>query len=147
MLRSGFFIVWTPCPITREREKYHLAGWWGNLSRGSVGGSGEESEAAQVIFGPASLILDHALERFEGEHIAEVMEKHRHAPAIGMTVSLVAACLGPKKETVANQGGDDLSGGQVTQLAVVNGHRSEGDSHQRFLRDLHVFGNGLTVFQ
>jgi hypothetical protein len=110
-------------------------------------GSGEEAEAAEIGLGPAGLVLDHALERFKGECIAGVMERHRHAPAIAVTVALVAACLGTEEEAVANKGGNHLPSGQATQLAVINGHRSEGDSHQGFLRDLHVFGNGLTIFE
>jgi hypothetical protein len=59
---------------------------------------------AEVSIGSAGLVLDHALERFKGERIAEVMERHRHAPTIGVTVSLVAACLGTKIQAVANKG-------------------------------------------
>jgi hypothetical protein len=90
---------------------------------------GEEAEAAEVVFGPAGLILDHAFERFKRERIAGVMKRHRQAPAIGVTVTLVAPCLGAKEKAVANQGGDDLPSGQTAQLAVVNGHRSESDSY------------------
>jgi hypothetical protein len=102
---------------------------------------------AEIILGPASLVLNHAFKRFKGERITGVMERHCHPPAIGMTVSLVAARLGAEEKAVANQGGDDLPSGQTAQLAVVYGHRSERDSYQWFLRDLHVFGNGLTIFQ
>jgi hypothetical protein len=117
------------------------------LVLGSVCGSGEEAEAAEVGLGPAGLVLDHALERFEGERIAGAMERHGHAPAIGVTVPLVAACLGTEEKAVANEGGNQLPSRQTAQLAVVNGHRSEGDGYQRLLRHLHVFGNWVAVFE
>jgi hypothetical protein len=68
---------------------------------------------AEIILGPASLVLNHAFKRFKGERITGVMERHCHPPAIGMTVSLVAARLGAEEKAVANQGGDDLPSGQT----------------------------------
>src|SRR6266511_2283712 len=49
-----------------------------------------QPEAPKVVLGPACLVLDHALEGFGREGIAEMMKRHRHAPAIGVTVTLVA---------------------------------------------------------
>jgi hypothetical protein len=52
----------------------------------SINRLGEKVQAAEIRLGPAGLVLDHALERFEGERIAGVMERNRHAPAVGVTV-------------------------------------------------------------
>jgi hypothetical protein len=59
------------------------------MRQGSDYGSGEESEAAEVGFGPVGLVLDHALERFKGERIAGGDEKtpsragHRGDDSVG----------------------------------------------------------------
>jgi hypothetical protein len=117
------------------------------LSEGRRDGSGEESETAQVVLGPVGLILNHALERLEGERIARMMKRHRHAPAIGVTVALVAPPLGAEREAVVNKRAYDLAGGQTAQLAVLDRDRSKRDGYQRLFRNLDVLRNRLTVLE
>ena len=105
----------------------------------------EEPQPPKIGLGPAGLIFDHALEGFEREGIAGVMKRHRHTPAIGVTVSLMAAHLGMEEEAVANEGADDLPSGQTAQLTIVNGHALDRDGNQRLLRDLDILWNRLAI--
>src|SRR6266850_4160191 len=99
----------------------------------------------EIVWGPACLVLDHALERFGREGITGMMKRHRHAPAIGVTIALVTAYLGTQEKAVTNQGGDDLPSGQTAELAVVTRHGLNRDGYQWLLGDLDVFGNRLPV--
>jgi hypothetical protein len=104
-----------------------------------------QPQTMEIILGPAGLVLDHALEGFGREGIARMMKRHRHAPAIGVTVTLMAAHLRASEEAVSNEGADQLTGRQTAELAVVHRHGLNGDGDQRFLGDLDVFGNRLTI--
>jgi hypothetical protein len=104
-----------------------------------------QPQTTEIVLGPVGLVLNHALERFWRERIAGMMKRYRHAPAIGVTVTLVTAHLGAQKEAVANQGGDDLPSRQAAELAVINRHGLNRDGDQRLLGDLDVFGNRLPV--
>jgi hypothetical protein len=73
------------------------------------------------------------------------MTRHRHPPAIGVAVTLVVACPSGEGKAVADQGTHHLPSGRTAQLAVVDGHRSEGDRDQQRLRHRHVFGNWFSV--
>ena len=61
----------------------------------------QEIEALKVAFGPAGLVLDHALEGFRGEGISRTVKRNRHAAAIGVTVVLMRAGLAVKNKTVS----------------------------------------------
>jgi hypothetical protein len=75
-----------------------------------------------------------------------VMARSCHAPAIRVTVALVAPHLGTEEEALATEGADDLPSRQTAQSALGDGHRSERNGHQWRLRHLQVFGNGVAVF-
>jgi hypothetical protein len=107
--------------------------------------SRKKPEPFQISLGPVRLPFDHAPQRFRRKGIARPMKRHRHTPAIGVTVALVTADLGTQEKAVANQGGHDLPSGQTAELAVVNRHGLDRDGDQRLLGDLDVFGNRLTV--
>src|SRR4051812_36771774 len=79
----------------------------------------DEFEAAQVIFGPAGLKLDHAAQGTEREGVAGAVEAHRHPAAVGVAVALVTARGGTQAEAVADERGDDLAGGEAAQALPV----------------------------
>src|SRR3954453_18391537 len=79
----------------------------------------DEFEAAQVIFGPAGLKLDHAAQGLGRERVAGAVEAHCHPTAVGVAVALVTARGGTQAEAVADERGDDLAGGEAAQALPV----------------------------
>lgn len=114
------------------------------------GNSRDELKPLEVLLGPASLIAEHAPQRFTNERIARMVKGDGHAPAIGMQIVLVRTRLTVKGKTVAHQGLDELPGTQIPKAPVVDRHRLDNDSDLRFKRSLDIldwpFGYWLAVF-
>ena len=97
------------------------------MSDENVCGSGEESEAAQVVFGPAGGLQD-AAEGLAGEGVATGMVVDGGQSAVGVAVAPAAGPgLAFSRTTVASQGGDELPywcvAEEVDPWAQIVGHR------------------------
>jgi hypothetical protein len=65
--------------------------------------SSKQTKAPQIIFSPAGLVFDHAPQRLGRERVSWAMKRHRHAPAVGVAVVLMAPFLGAQGESVMHQ--------------------------------------------
>lgn len=72
----------------------------------------EEPEVPEVFFGPAGLLFDHALEGFRRKRVSRVVKRNHHSSAIGVTVSLVTARLGPEEKAISAESADQVAGGE-----------------------------------
>ena len=80
-----------------------------------LGGRLQEIEAPEIVFGPARLFFDDAFQGLWRERVPGAMERDGDPSAVGMPVSLMAAGLRAERESVADQGADELTSGQRTQ--------------------------------
>ena len=111
----------------------------GQKGRGVRVGLFQDAEALQVVLGPASLVLDHALEGFGREGIPRAVKRNRHAPAIGVTVVvLVGAGLAIEDKAVSDERREEVSGSQAPELSIVDRHGLDGDGNLRLCGYLHL---------
>lgn len=85
-------------------------------------GTSNEFETLEVVFRPARLCFDDALESLSFENITPAVRRDSNAAAIGMPISLVRSHLTNEIEAITRKRGDKISGGERAQAAVVDRH-------------------------
>ena len=89
----------------------------------------DEFEPLEVVFGPAGLVLDHALERLPLECATCPVRGYRNAAAVGMSIALVRSNLANKIKTVTGKSCDEFAGRNRAEGALVNVHALDGNGN------------------
>ncbi len=87
----------------------------------------------EIRLSPASLHLNHRFQGFDGEGVPSPVRRHGHAAAVRVPIPLMRPSLAYEIEAVAVQGGDDFSGGDRPDAAIVDVHALHGDGDAGFL--------------
>lgn len=66
-----------------------------------------------------------------------MMECHSDTPTIGMTIQPMRPRLTIEEKTVACERADDYAGGKGSECPVIDRHRLNGDSEERFSEYFH----------
>ena len=93
-----------------------------SINRNGALRSGNNFQALEIFFVPASLHLDHRPESPDGEGVSTAVGRHRYAPAVGMTETLMRSGLADEEKSIPLKCCDDFPGSECANTAVVDSH-------------------------
>jgi hypothetical protein len=99
--------------VWRRRGQQSPARCRGRLRERSVCGSGEESEAAEIVLGPAGA-LKNLSDGLWAERVIEVMIHKQHSASIRMLIDMVGAAGFSAAKALMFDGPDPFACGAVT---------------------------------
>jgi hypothetical protein len=113
------------------------------LGAGSIKVLRQEAETLEVLFAPASLVLNHPFECFQGKGLTRTVKRNRHPAGVRVAVELVGAGLAVEDKAVTDQSGDNLTSSEAGQLRIVDGHELDGYGDVGLGGHLDIFGGPL----
>src|ERR1022692_3515261 len=82
----------------------------------------QESQPDQIRLGPLGLVLNNCLKSLPREGAASAVRRNGDAPAVGMLIALVRACLTDEGKAVPKEGGHQIFRGKRMEATIVDGH-------------------------
>jgi hypothetical protein len=80
----------------------------------------DKLEALQIVLVPTRLQFDHRPQCFGRESLPGMMERYRHAAAIGMKEMLMGTRSMVDHEAIAQQGIDEPPRGEIPETSIVD---------------------------